>query len=180
MGWFHEKIDSDVSVFHSGKIQFGNKSVLILIYPFKKKIPSVGKDKSVILFLRNLHIPWQIQSEVRGLVIWMHLVISSREATWSFQCLAFLFEFCTDTHVLSLAQSSCSCLLFAVRCVMCWMGSRVRLEPLGTGLEPDFGEQRPLNFRLRGDTRCPSPAFLYGWLKFKPRKVAACLGHISW
>lgn len=41
-------------VFCSGKIQFGNKSVLILIY-YLKNIPSLGKNASVILFLRNLH-----------------------------------------------------------------------------------------------------------------------------
>lgn len=36
------------------KIQFGNKSVLILIY-YLKHIPSLGKNASAILFLRNLH-----------------------------------------------------------------------------------------------------------------------------
>ena len=65
-----------------GKYSSGNKSVLILIY-FFFKTPSLEKDKNVILFLRKHHIPWHIQSELRDVVVRMHLVISSREAARS-------------------------------------------------------------------------------------------------
>lgn len=59
------------------KIQFGDKSVLIITYSFfKKKILSLRKHKGVTLFWGEEDILWHVSSEVRDLVIWVHLVIS--------------------------------------------------------------------------------------------------------